>query len=304
MSKKTSCAMLLLIACFIISTPVFAKAKNDGSYFINIPVFPLSATFDIRDLKKGSVRLGWGERLLVCLLESDECTSDEGAESFTRITQVSWNAILPNGNVEKPQSVASDGTASFLIPFEITGVMKVRASIDGVNVAELNVSIVGTDMMGYPISGWKKRLMDMYYIDDNGLLDRGWNRIDGKWYFFDKEGVLQTGWNTLSWNGKTSWYYFDADSNIGELGRMLTGWQRIDGIWYYFHKDGSMASNEWVGGYWLSENGAWKYQPKGKWRKNSKGWWFEDERGWYPKGEKVTINGVEYTFAADGYLAE
>ena len=85
---------------------------------------------------------------------------------------------------------------------------------------------------------------------------------------------------------------------------MKTGWQKIETDWYYFKEDGSMASNEWIGGYWLSKDGAWKYQPRGRWRKNSKGWWFEDERGWYPKAETVKINNVAYTFDEAGYLVE
>ena len=142
-----------------------------------------------------------------------------------------------------------------------------------------------------------------FITDENGYactLVRGWNRIEDHWFYADSvEGydynMLHSGW--LSW--REGWYYLDPESRV-----MQTGWRKIDDTWCYFHEDGSMASNEWVNGYWLSKNGAWIYQPKGRWRKNSKGWWFEDERGWYPKGEKVTINGVEYTFNADGYLVE
>ena len=147
-------------------------------------------------------------------------------------------------------------------------------------------------------------VLDRKFItDENGIacvLLRGWNRIEDHWFYADStEGygynMLHSGW--LRWRG--GWYYLDPESRV-----MQTGWRKIDDTWYYFHEDGSMASNEWVDGYWLSKNGAWIYQPKGRWRKNSKGWWFEDENGWYPKGETVKINGTEYTFDADGYLAE
>ncbi len=143
----------------------------------------------------------------------------------------------------------------------------------------------------------------IFITDENGIacrLLRGWNRIEDHWFYADStEGygynMLHSGW--LRWRG--GWYYLDPESRV-----MQTGWRKIDGFWYYFHEDGSMASNEWVDGYWLSKSGAWKYQPKGRWRKNSKGWWFEDERGWYPKEETVKINGIDYFFNADGYLAE
>ena len=147
-------------------------------------------------------------------------------------------------------------------------------------------------------------LYETFITDENGIAcalnNRGWIRIEDHWFYADStEGygydMLHSGW--LRWSGE--WYYLDPESRV-----MQTGWRKIEGTWYYFHEDGSMASNEWVDGYWLSKNGAWIYQPKGRWRKNSKGWWFEDEKGWYPKGETVKINGTEYTFDADGYLAE
>lgn len=146
-------------------------------------------------------------------------------------------------------------------------------------------------------------LYETFITDENGIacaLKLGWNRIEDHWFYADSEqgdgySMLHSGW--LKWRG--AWYYLDPVSRT-----MQTGWRKIDGFWYYFHEDGAMASNEWINGYWLSGNGAWKYQPKGRWRKNSKGWWFEDERGWYPKEETVKINGIDYYFNADGYLAE
>ena len=166
----------------------------------------------------------------------------------------------------------------------------------------------GFSSLGYLIisgtGGGDPDVLDRKFItDENGIacvLLRGWNRIEDHWFYADStEGygynMLHSGW--LRWRG--GWYYLDPESRV-----MQTGWRKIEGTWYYFHEDGSMASNEWVDGYWLSGNGAWKYQPKGRWRKNSKGWWFEDERGWYPKKETVKINGIDYFFNADGYLAE
>ena len=49
------------------------------------------------------------------------------------------------------------------------------------------------------------------------------------------------------------WYHF------GEKGAMNKGWLKdTDGNWYYLKNDGSMASNEYVDGYYLSYNGAWE----------------------------------------------
>ena len=43
--------------------------------------------------------------------------------------------------------------------------------------------------------------------------------------------------------------------------------------------------------------------PKGFWKKNDKGWWFEYPDGKYPKSEWLTIDGKDYYFKADGYMA-
>ncbi|MBR2695962.1 MAG: hypothetical protein IKE48_00460, partial [Parasporobacterium sp.] len=71
--------------------------------------------------------------------------------------------------------------------------------------------------------------------------------------------------------------------------------------WYYLTPSGAMAASEWYGGYWLSANGAWTYQPIGSWKQDRVGWWFGDTSGWYAKNETVRINGTVYSFNANGY---
>ena len=62
-----------------------------------------------------------------------------------------------------------------------------------------------------------------------------------------------------------------------------------------------MAANEWCGGYWLSDSGAWTYKAVGSWKHDSSGWRFSDTNGWYAKNGTVRIDGVDYTFDAAGY---
>ena len=52
----------------------------------------------------------------------------------------------------------------------------------------------------------------------------GWTQESGTWYFY-KDGVKQTGWQT--WDGKK----------------------------YYLNADGTMASNQWIGGYYVDASG-------------------------------------------------
>ena len=148
------------------------------------------------------------------------------------------------------------------------------------------------------VSGYGEGESGFFVTDANGVaryLTDGWNKAGDNWFYSDKNGTPHFGW--LKWKGK--WYYLESYTGV-----MKTGWQKVEADWYYFKEDGSMASNEWIGGYWLSKDGAWKYKAEGRWRKNSKGWWFEDERGWYPKAETVKINNVAYTFDEAGYLVE
>ena len=91
-----------------------------------------------------------------------------------------------------------------------------------------------------------------YLFDANGWARSGWQKNDGVWMHFDpKTFAAVTGWNRLTWNDRASWYLFDAE------GRMLTGWQKVGGEWYYLHDQGDMASDEWVGNYYVRPNGEW-----------------------------------------------
>ncbi len=310
--KKLLCSLIVFVILFT-GFPVFAEDYYlENEYRIFMPAYELSAYFDARDYfdGQGIVHAGWGCSLGVMLAvkgNNGEDISDESNrihglnDGEYVVNDASWEALLPDGTITKPISVKDNGCAVFQIPFEMTGIMVVKAFVDGSNVAEFKVDVVGTDMYGKKISGWRYSSPNWYYIK-NGKIVKGWFREDGKWYYLNHDGVLQTGWKYLKYNKESSWYYFNTD--FSAKGSMYRGWHEIDGSWYYFRRDGSMAANEWINGYWLSANGSWKYQSKGRWRRNSKGWWYEDERGWYPKDETVKINGVSYTFAEDGYLVE
>ena len=66
----------------------------------------------------------------------------------------------------------------------------------------------------------------------------------------DGDGAMQTGWQLID----GSWYYLGSAGD----GAMKTGWQKINGNWYYMYGSGVMASNAWVGGYYVDESGVWR----------------------------------------------
>ena len=93
-----------------------------------------------------------------------------------------------------------------------------------------------------------------------------WNSIeqwiknaDGTWSYVDAYGSAVTGWHKLSWNGITSWYYFDGNGIM-----QYSKWISDKGKEYYLCSDGAMATNAYVKStsrdvyYWVGEDGAWQ----------------------------------------------
>jgi len=154
-----------------------------------------------------------------------------------------------------------------------------------------------------------------WYLYDNGVILKGWQKVNNTWYYLDPTtGVMQTGWLKEGGN----WYYLYPSGGMayewvkvngswyymGSNGKMATGWVQVKGVWYFLKDNGKMAASEWCNGYWLSFDGAWRYQAKGAWKQNAKGWYFQDTNNWYPKSETVRINGVDRAFDANGYWIE
>ena len=170
-----------------------------------------------------------------------------------------------------------------------------------------------------PLGSWKKTGQDWMYVDESGWYPKNrWQKIDFKYYYFDANGIMEknayrNGWYLKAggaWDGeakakgwkKTSggWQYVLADGTL-----LSKTWMKIDGYWYYFYDTGIAAEGAFVQGWWLdfgSCRQTWPYQAS--WHKNSKGWWYGDESGWYAKKNTYTIDGVKYTFDAEGYWKE
>ena len=104
-----------------------------------------------------------------------------------------------------------------------------------------------------------------------------------RWWYQNPDGTWPAnGWAQLPWNGKTDWYYFDAEGYMvtgwvtwennryylhpisdGTQGYMYTGWHEIEGKWYYFRPEsggpqGSLFVNGTTpDGYNVDANGVW-----------------------------------------------
>lgn len=326
MAKKIRYAIFLIAVCVALSFPCFAEeAQSKKEYSIYLEAF--GGNIDRIALREQQiVKAGWGGYLEFALavrdMESEAPTGEHFnlSEGAKPIKGASWEAVLPDGTIAEPVysffDVDSRHTfdeesertkweqeyVRFEVPLEMTGPMTIRASVDEVVVAEYDITVVDQDAFGKRISGWVRCLGKRYFIKNDGTLARGWLKNDGDWYYLNEDGIQQTGWQLLSYEGEEDWYYLSK--NRDNYGKMCRGWTKVNGVWYYLRKDGTLASNEWYRGYWVSADGSWKYQPKGSWKKDKNGWWFGDTSGWYAKNQSMKIDGVLYTFDAEGYLVE
>ena len=100
-----------------------------------------------------------------------------------------------------------------------------------------------------PTPGWKVVSGRWKYMESNGeYVKSRWLLVGSTWYHFDANGWMQTGW-LLTGN---TWYYLESS------GAMIAGrWQWINGKCYYFDNNGCMASDTWIGNWYVDANGAW-----------------------------------------------
>ena len=118
---------------------------------------------------------------------------------------------------------------------------------------------------------WKSDSTGWWFEEEDGSYPVwDWKYIDDNWYFFDRNGYMDSnGYRFGCWlRGDGSWDYvysngtWKSDSNgwwYEDNGWYPTSqWLKIDGYWYYFKADGYIAANEYIDGYWLGSDGAWK----------------------------------------------
>ncbi len=110
------------------------------------------------------------------------------------------------------------------------------------------------DSDGWMLTGWQTKDGATYYFDGSGAMVTGWVQAGDAYYYLsttegENEGVLlKNQWFLLDGN----YYYLNA------AGIRASGWLQVDGNWYYFYPDtGVMASNTYIDGFWVDENGVW-----------------------------------------------
>lgn len=122
---------------------------------------------------------------------------------------------------------------------------------------------------GEMATGWREVSGKQYYLTESGrLTSPGWLLLDGTWFYIEDDGSAATGWRVV--NG--------ARYLLGNDGSMLTGWQEMSGKryyltesgrlapsgwmqlkddWYYVQADRSIATDSWIGSYYVDKTGKW-----------------------------------------------
>lgn len=145
----------------------------------------------------------------------------------------------------------------------------------------------------YTKSDWEKINGKWYYFDSAGWMTTDWQLVKGSWYYLSGSGEMLTGWQLV----KGNWYYLDGS------GRMLTGWRWINGKCYYLNQSGAMASDTWVGNYYVDKSGAWiPDKASAGWISSGNRWWYRHADGSYTKSDWEKINGKWYYFDANGWM--
>jgi len=211
-------------------------------------------------------------------------------------------------------------------------------AVDAHHVYFDNISLIEVDENGDPLASsaispidttgedydvlahgsWKHNSKGWWYDLGNGnYVANNWAYIGGEYYYFDANGYMEAdcyrdncyltksgAWDrqapVIGWkkNSKGWWYGIVGDFFVQNT------WRKIDGKWYFFKYDGYMAQNEYVNGYWLNKDGSWTYPYKASWHKSGSKWWYGDTKGWYAKNASYVIDGVKYTFDAQGYMVK
>lgn len=172
-----------------------------------------------------------------------------------------------------------------------------------------------------PATGWVKSGGKWYWMqpEKNGAMAMStWITDQGKRYYVNASGVMVKGWAKLS----DGWYYTNKSG-----AQQMNGWVKSGSKWYWLQGDeeGLMAANQWITDqnkrYYLTGSGAMAT----KWVKNGSDWYYTNNsgarvmNGWIKSGSKwywlqgdkeglmlademKTIEGAQYSFAADGAM--
>ena len=123
--------------------------------------------------------------------------------------------------------------------------------------------------IGEMLTGWQEVSGKRYYLADSGkLVAPGWLLLNGTWFYIEDDGSAATGWREV--NGARYLLGIDGSMLTGwqevsgkryyltESGKLApSGWMRLEDTWYYVKADRSIATDCWIGSYYVDKTGKW-----------------------------------------------
>lgn len=102
---------------------------------------------------------------------------------------------------------------------------------------------------GYMASDWTRIKGFNYCFSETGELQLGWcyDEDDEKWYYFNEDGTAKKGWYQ---DDSENWYWFSIKGEMAS-----SGYKSISGKRYFFFDNGQLAANQYVGLFYMDENG-------------------------------------------------
>ena len=165
---------------------------------------------------------------------------------------------------------------------------------------------------------WAEINGQWYYFDENGRVfkDQKAHEIDDKVFYFDEQGAVYTDdcwvmvnekWRYWLTDGEyfkgdwlregDDWYYFEQN------GDAVTGWKEIKGNWFYFYENCKLATNTWIGSYYLNGDGIWEPEAtRDEWVLSGNRWWYRHGDGSYTTSDWELIDGSRYYFDEAGWM--
>lgn len=138
-------------------------------------------------------------------------------------------------------------------------------------------------------------LSNKYYASSTGALLTGLQEINGKLYCFNKKTCKKLT-STLVKSGGY-YYYFKKDGTAAKK-----QWVVRKSKYYYFQSNWKMATNTWVGNYYVGADGARTGKTKlTGWQTSGGKKYYYDSDGNMTKGWK-TISGFKYYFNSSGVM--
>ena len=234
---------------------------------------------------------------------NDEYLVDENGKLITNFwyeEKGNTYYLGPDGKYYKDGIFNIDGKEYL---FEDNGALvKETVSIDSNNDNKISLidkrGIITRDEGLYELSVGK------FYVDKDGyVIEKSWKKVDGIDRYFGELGAMVNNGFALAKDVKKStdseiekWCYVKDES--GKTVVVTSDWVKESGKWYYAGEDGILLSNEWknIDG----EEYYFKDQCDMAVNEFIDGIYYVDENGKKIKNVEKSIEGVSYTFDANG----